>query len=322
MEQNLYTQIKSNKRKTFLILIAFVALFVSATWAISFAMGYKNKRLIENMIVVTICCIIYLLITCCTPLAASLAPLSVGAKRIDNKDKNEHSEKVLINVVEELAIAANVKCPSIYIQDNTNEMNAFASGTNKNKASITVTLPLLNILNRDELTAVIGHEMSHIRNLDIRIQTIANSIYDILMWITYILGEIAEYAFLFMGSNDDNDSDDGNDDNSVIAQLLVALIGNTILPIAAIGLKLALSRNREYLADAGSVELTHNPQALTSALLKIDNSAKEEAEKEDKLNISIGMLGINGDLKKTHWYDEFLNTHPSTENRINRLQHM
>lgn len=322
MEQNLYTQIKSNKRKTVIILLAFVALFVFATWAISFALGYKHKQLWINMIVVTVVCVIYLLIICCTPLAASLAPLSVGAKRIDNKDNLEHSEKVLIDVVQELAIAANVECPSIYIQNGTSEMNAFASGTNKNKASITVTAPLLEVLNRDELTAVIGHEMSHVRNLDIRIQTIANSIYDILMYMTDLLGWILEYAFIFMGSSD-SDSDDGNDDSySVLAQLVVTLIGYIVLPIAAIGLKLALSRNREYLADAGSVELTHNPQALISALLKIDSEAKQEAEKENKLNISIGMLGINGNLKKSHWYDEFLNTHPITENRINRLQNM
>src|SRR3954447_2845171 len=171
----------------------------------------------------------------------------------------------LMNVVQEMAIAANVPMPRVYVINDT-APNAFATGRDPRHASIAITSGLLEKLDREELQGVIGHELSHVRNLDIRFTLL----------VATLVGSIALLAdfflrFTFWGGMSgrrgrDNDSGGGG---IAIVFLVIGLIMAIVAPIIAGLVQLAVSRQREYLADASSVQLTRNPYGLERALAKI-----------------------------------------------------
>jgi len=215
---------------------------------------------------------------------------------------------MLYDVVGEMAIAAGIPMPKVYIIDDPSP-NAFATGRDPAHASIAVTSGLLSRLNREELQGVLGHEMSHIRNYDIRFTLIVG----VMVGSIALLAQIfLRYTFWFGGGRRNNSSGGGLG----VILLVVGLVMAVLAPIFAMLVQMAVSRQREYLADASSVELTRNPVGLENALAKIslDPTPLKVA------NGATQHLYIVNPLKKLGGGASLFATHPPIADRINRLR--
>lgn len=217
----------------------------------------------------------------------------------------------LWHVVEDMAMVAQVPMPRVFIIDDPSP-NAFATGNDPQHSAVAATTGLLQIMNREELEGVMGHEMSHVRNYDIRLQTIA-------LALSAAITALVNFAGNFWWFGGGRSSDD--DDDSAIG--IFAIIGSILLiilaPLAASIAQMALSRNREYLADAGAVELTRNPHGLISALQKLKNAQpmKNVAPSSSSLYIS------DPELNRRHKrFAHLFDTHPPLDERIARLEEM
>ena len=204
--------------------------------------------------------------------------------------------------IEALCISAGLPKPKVYVMD-TPALNAFATGRNPKNAVVCVTTGLLNTLNKYELEGVLGHELSHIKNYDILLSTIAI----IMVGFVSIIADICSRGLLF-GSNNDNKA------GGIL--MIVGFVFIILSPFFATLLKLAISRNREYLADASSVQITRNNAGLISALEKLESQTTSM-----EVNKATESLYIVNPLKKKE-RDSLFSTHPSTANRIKKLQNI
>lgn len=200
---------------------------------------------------------------------------ATGAKKVDRKQ-----EPKLYNLLENLCISRGITMPDLRIIESDG-MNAFATGLHKKQYSITVTRGLMNQLNDEELEAVLAHELTHIRNADVRLLIIAV----IFVGIFSFVGEVAFRGLRFggMGGGSSSRRSSGGSRDSGGGAAIAIIVALVIIAIAyalAIVIRFALSRRREYLADAGAVELTKNPDAMISALQKISGNAHVEAPSE------------------------------------------
>ena len=232
-----------------------------------------------------------------------------GAKPVSEADAPQ-----LLNVVRELTIAANVPMPKVYLIDDT-APNAFATGRDPQHASVAITTGLLQKLDREELQGVIGHELSHVRNLDIRFALL----------VGVLVGSIALLSdfflrFTFWGGGRRSGSRDREGGGGLqVLMFVVGLVLAIVAPIIARLVQLAVSRQREYLADASSVELTRNPYGLERALAKI-SSDKEVLE---VANRATQHLYFTNPIKKFEARSSGLfSTHPPIVDRINRLREL
>jgi heat shock protein HtpX len=231
-----------------------------------------------------------------------------GARPVDAQ-----SAPQLMNVVQELAIAANIPMPAVYVIDDT-APNAFATGRDPQHASVAITTGLLEKLDREELQGVIGHELSHVRNLDIRFALI----------VGVMVGAIAILAdfflrFTFWGGarRSRRDGDGGGGAQAII--FFIAIVLAILAPIIARFIQLAVSRQREYLADASSVELTRNPYGLERALAKISG----DQEVLEVANRGTQHMYFTNPIKKFEVRSSGLfSTHPAIVDRINRLREL
>ena len=228
-----------------------------------------------------------------------------GVMRANNaREITEQDNPMLWHIVEDMAMVGQIPMPRVFIV-NTDVQNAFATGSNPEKAGLAVTQGLLDNLNREELEAVVGHEITHIRNYDIRVTMLMSCI---IIGLTFI-NSFASY-FAFWGESFWDDDDDDDDDSSVWAGMVIFIYIITYIGIIASSLiNLAMSRNREYLADAGSVELTRNPQGMINALLKISG--------ESELEVKPQYTGMYFASTKT---TSLLDDHPSIEDRIQAIK--
>lgn len=200
---------------------------------------------------------------------------ATGAKKVERKQ-----EPKLYNLLENLCISRGITMPALRIIESE-QLNAFATGLHKTQYSITVTRGLMEKLNDEELEAVLAHELTHIRNADVRLLIIAV----IFVGIFSFVGEIAFRGLRFggvSGGSSSRRSSGGSRDSGggAAIAIIVALVIIAIAYALAIVIRFALSRRREYLADAGAVELTKNPDAMISALQKISGNAHVEAPSE------------------------------------------
>jgi heat shock protein HtpX len=218
-----------------------------------------------------------------------------------------------MNVVQEMALAAGVPMPKVYIIDDT-APNAFATGRDPQHASVAITTGLLQKLDREELQGVLGHELSHVRNYDIRFTLL----------VAVLVGSIALLADFFLrftfwggGRRSSRDRDGGG---ALIAIVyVVAIVLAVLAPIIARFVQLAVSRQREYLADASSVELTRNPQGLERALAKIAG----DKEVLEVANRATQHLYFTNPIKKFEARSSAMfSTHPNIVDRINRLRQL
>jgi len=218
------------------------------------------------------------------------------------KAKQVTKEQVpeLYNMVEDLSQRADLPMPKVYIMENPTP-NAFATGRNPDNGAVAVTTGIMRILNRDELEGVIAHELAHIKNRDILVSTIAATLVGTITFIARMAG----WAALF-GGRDDRDG-------SIIADLALMILA----PLVAVLIQLAISRSREFGADAGGAEISGKPLALASALGKL-NSANKQLPMKNADTASAHMFIVNP-LKGTGLAKLF-STHPASEERIKRLQ--
>ena len=225
-----------------------------------------------------------------------------------NKARKATKEEFLQlnNILEGLCLGAGLPIPELYIMEDS-AMNAFATGRNPKHAVICVTTGLLNRLDKYEIEGVLAHELSHIKNYDILLSTITI----VMVGFIVILSDAFSRSFIIRNSDDEDKS------NGLI--MIIGFIFIILSPIFAELMKLAISRNREYLADASAVELTRNKDGLINALKKIDGDTEilEQANKSSSSLFIINPL-VNERRKK----DSLWSTHPDTQNRIERLQNI
>ncbi len=230
--------------------------------------------------------------------ASSLAVAMTGAKQITKRDNPR-----LWNVVENLTISTGLPMPKVYIIDDA-APNAFATGRDPKHAVVAATTGLLDIMDNKELTAVMAHELSHVKNYDIRISMIA-------FGLVCVVGFISDLGLRMIWLTNDHDDEDRS-----LVGLIVVLLVSILAPIAASIAQLAVSREREYLADSSAVHMTRYPEGMISALKKLDTHARPMRRQ----NAATEALYINNPLKKGFWNNLF-STHPPIEKRIERLEH-
>ena len=307
MADTFYNQIAANRRNSLLL-----ALFVMTLFGVlGFAIGYAISGSASGALVVTAVAVLFGgLAALGSYFGGDAIVLSVsGAKEVD-----ETSAPQLLNVVREMATAANIPMPKVYVIDDS-APNAFATGRDPTHASVAITSGLLEKLDREELQGVMGHELSHVRNFDIRFAMI----------VGVLVGSIALMADFFLrftfwggGRRSSNDRDSGGGGLQAI-MFVVAIILSILAPIAARLVQLAVNRQREYLADASSVQLTRNPYGLERALAKIS----ADPEVLEVANRATQHMYFTNPIKK---FEErasgLFSTHPATLDRINRLREL
>ena len=288
----MYKQIAANKRNTVLIMIGFVVLI--ALIGCAFAYAFDDWYISIYVLVIAS---IYALIQYF--LASSLAVAMTGAKEVDKK-----SAPRLYKVVENLSITAGLPMPKVYIIDDP-APNAFATGRDPEHAIVAATTGLIDIMDDNELTAVMAHEMSHVKNYDIRVSMI-------VFGLVCLIGFISDLGLRMLWYGDRNDRD--NEDRSPIGFIII-LITSILAPIAASLAQLAVSREREYLADISAVKLTRYPEGMIGALKKLD----EHGQPMKRQNSATSSMYINNPMKKGT-LSKLFSTHPPIEDRIERLE--
>lgn len=318
---NLYEQQRTNRRKTWLIMAAFVAfLFVLGlgfdTFYLGTTGGFVPIGSIVSLGVGSVSAIAsYFGGDRAVLLATAAQPIEEVAAGASDADKLKLRQ--LDNIVDEMSIASGLPKPRVYVVPDP-DPNAFATGRGPEHASIAVTRGLLDALDREELQGVVAHELSHVRNYDIRVMTIVAA----LVGAVALLADWARRGMMWGGGRRrDGDRDRGGIGGIFFFAIwIVALI---LAPIVAQMLAMMVSRRREYLADASGAELTRNPLGLAQALEKIESAvAPTRAIKQGSAHLCIAdPLGRRMNIKEGFWSDLFA-SHPPMAARIAALQEM
>lgn len=287
----MYKQIAENKRRTIYIIVVFV--MIIAAIAALFAWYYNDPWIAVWTVVAGI---VYAVIQYYA--SSSIAMATAGAKEIEKKDNPR-----LYNIVENLSITTGLPMPKVYVIDDS-APNAFATGRDPQHASVAATTGLMDIMNDKELTAVMAHEMSHVKNYDIRVSMI-------VFGLVCVVGLISDLAFrlMFYGSRR-RDSE-----GSPMGYVLI-LIAAILSPLVATLAQMAVSRQREYLADASAVNITRYPEGMIGALKKLQSHSQPMKSQ----NIAAESMYINNPLRKG-FFNNLLSSHPPLEKRIERLEH-
>lgn len=287
----MYGAIAANKRNTVIIMAVFVGLVGAVGWAISYVNG---DRSIAYWVIAVAA--IYALIQY---FAASKLALAVnGAHKIEKKDNPR-----LYRIVENLTIATGMPMPEVYIIDDP-APNAFATGRDPKHAVVAATSGILGVMNDRELEAVMAHEISHVRNYDIRVSMIAFG----LVSAIGLLSDIALRMMFFGGDRRNNDNN-----NPIV--LIIGIVLIILAPIIAMLIQLAISRQREYLADASGVMATRDTEGLASALEKL----KQYGRPLKRQNTASAHLFFSNPLKGGG-VSKLFSTHPPLDDRIARLR--
>lgn len=294
----LFEQIAKNKRKTIVLFVGFF-LFMGIVGAV---LGYYLlSAWIPGVVIALITGIVYAgyMFSQSTDVVMSMN----HAQEITNSDQAPD----LWHIVEDMALVANVPMPRVFIIDDPSP-NAFATGNDPEHAAVAATTGILSVLTREELEGVMAHEMTHVRNYDIRLQTIAVA-------MTSAIAMLANFGthFWYFGGNRRSNDKEGN-----IVAMVASILVLVLAPVAATMVQLAISRNREFLADAGAVELTRNPQGLIQALNKISNS---EPMSDENVSPESAALYISNPLQ-TKKLTNLFSTHPPMTERIAALKRM
>lgn len=242
----------------------------------------------------------------------------LGGRKLE-PSTTDPAEKQLMNVVEEMSIASSLPVPDIYVLDNEENINAFAAGLTTQDAAVGVTRGALEQLNRDELQGVIAHEFSHIFNGDMRLNIRLIGILNGILLI-HIMGMIIIRSMFYSGGVRVKSNRDNNGGGK--SKLVIMLFGLALIVIGYIGMlfgrmiQSAISRQREYLADAAAVQYTRNPDGLAGALKKISQSANG-AEIEDGHSMEMSHFFFASSFSS--FFDKFYSTHPPIEERIKAI---
>lgn len=288
----MYSQITANKRKTFVLMFFFVALVGGLGWLFG---QYAGSPAITPYVIIG--AFVY---TILSYFAGSKLSLAVnGAHEIAKKDNPR-----LWRIVENLSITSGMPMPKVYIIDDP-APNAFATGRDPNHAAVAATTGILDIMEDNELEGVMAHELGHVKNYDIRVSMIAFA----LVMVVSLLADIMLRMTWFRGDDDDN----GGGQLFFILGIVAAILA----PLVASLIQLAISRRREYLADATGALTTRYPEALASALEKIGRYNRPM----QRQNASTAHLFFANPLKKGG-LSALFSTHPPLEERILKLRGM
>ncbi|MDP2914418.1 MAG: zinc metalloprotease HtpX [Candidatus Aminicenantes bacterium] len=296
----MYEQIASNKRKSFLLVTFFLGLIFVLAYVLAELAGMGNGGLVVALLIAVG-------ISFASYYGSDNITLAISHARPATKEEFPY----LYNVVEGLAIAAGVPAPRCYVIDDT-APNAFATGHSPKNSVICVTTGLLQKMNRAELEGVVSHEMSHIKNLDIRLMTLTV----VMIGIVALLSDWIMRTFMWGGRRKIG----GRDKSGAGAIfLIVGLVMALLSPLIAQFIRLAISRKREFLADASGAMLTRYPAGLASALRKLE----DDTEPLEAANKATAHLYIVNPLKNIKGaVNKLFSTHPPIEERIAALDKM
>ncbi|OFX31646.1 MAG: zinc metalloprotease HtpX [Armatimonadetes bacterium RBG_16_67_12] len=292
----MYDAVERNVRGTWLLFAVFVLVIV--------ALGYAFSRLLDlGYAGVAIAGVLALAGAWGSYYYSDRLVLAISGAREASRDQHPH----LHNAVEGLAIAAGIPVPRVYLIDDT-APNAFATGRDPQHAAVVVTTGLLDKLDRLELEGVLAHEMSHVKNYDVRLATVAS----VLVGMVILLSDMFQRS-MFWGRR--RGSREGGGGSGLV--VLVGLALAVLAPLFAQLLRLAISRNREYLADSSAAMLTRYPEGLASALEKIS----ADPEPLEVANKATSHMYIINPLREWGGYaNSLFNTHPPVEERVRRLR--
>jgi len=297
----MYEQISRNKWKSFFLILFFLGLIFLLTWIFGELMGFGPHGLILAVFIASA-------MTLGSYYASDKIVLAISrAKPVKKKDY-----PYLYNIVEGLAIAAGLPKPRCYIINDT-APNAFASGRNPQKSVIVVTKGLLEKLNRVELEGVIAHEMAHIKNYDVLVQTLAV----VMVGVVALLSDWILRSFFWGGGRRRGKGKGGGGGAAIF--VVVGLVLAVLSPLVAQLIRLAISRRREFLADANGALLTRYPPGLASALRKLA-ADKEPLEAANKATAHLYIVNPLTDIKGK--VNALFSTHPPVEERIAVLEKM
>ncbi len=293
-----HDQISRNKWKSFFLIAIIFLVFLALGYVI--AMIYDPSLFFFIMVISIIVSILYILISYYNSDKIALA--SVSAKPADRRQYPQ-----FYNSVEGLTLASGMPMPKLYVMENL-QINAFASGRDPQHAVICVTTGTLEKLNKQELEGVLGHELSHVANFDIRFMTLVA----VMVGMIAIISQLFLRSLWFRGGNRDNKKG-----NAIF--MLVGIILAILAPIVVQLVQLAISRKREYVADASAVKFIRSPTGLIGALKKIKN---EHVPTQDtkKINKAVAPLFISDPFKKR--IENLTSTHPDINKRIEILERM
>lgn len=294
-----YTEISKNKSESALLVFLFLVFIIGLGWV--FSRAYNSPGLLFVAVIFsTVSALVSYYFSDSITLAIS------RAKPVDQKNNQE-----LYRLVENLTIAAGLPMPKIYVIEDT-AMNAFATGRDPKHAVVCYTSGILRRLNKAELEGVTAHELSHVGNYDIRFMTLVV----VLVGIVTLLGDWFLRISFFGGRR----RSDNNDGGQIF--MLIGLVLAILSPIVATLIKLAVSRKREFLADASGALLTRYPEGLASALQKI-SADTEPLEAANKATAHLYIANpLKGNSSGVSWFANLFNTHPPIEERIKRLREM
>jgi len=286
----MYKAIAENKRNTILIMAIFVAVIGVIGWLVGY---FYNDTSIAYMAFIGAA--IYAIIQ--YYLATTLAIAMTGAKQIQKRDNPRY-----YRIIENLSIATGMPMPKVYIINDT-APNAFATGRDPRHAIVAATTGLIDLMDDNELEAVMAHEMGHVKNYDIRIGMIAFGLVSAVGFLADIV-----LRMMFYGDKRENS-------NSSPAIMVIGIIFLILAPIIAVIVQMAISRQREYLADATSVMTIRNTDAMVSALMKLKTNGRPMKHQ----NSSTAHLFISNPLKASS-ITKMFSTHPPIDERIMRLK--
>ena len=307
--QNIYEVQSSNKIKTFVIVAFFLAFSFIAIYVLTRAFGVYNGYEPGGLGYFGVALIFSGVSTFISYYYSDKIVLGISGARVANSKE----DKLFTQVVENLCIGAGIPKPKLYVIEDS-APNAFATGRDPDHAVICATTGLLSKLTRTELEGVLAHEISHIRNYDIRLMSVVS----VMVGLIALLGDWFLRARFWGGSRRDNDN---NSAGAII--MVVGIIFALLSPIIAQLIQLAVSRRREFMADAGSVEITRQPQGLISALVKI-SSDTEPLEAANKATAHLYIVNPFKDRtnKAISRMASLFNTHPQVAERIKVLKSM
>ncbi len=285
----MYSNITANKRKTFLIFGFFFLLIAGLGWVAS---QYFGRPLITPYVMIG--ALIYSLITYFA--GAKMALAVNGAREVTKKEYPEY-----YRIVENLSITDGLPMPKVYVMDDPSP-NAFATGRNPSNSAVCATTGLLEMMNKTELEGVMAHEMGHIKNYDIRVSMYAFALVSVIS----LMADLIMHIFWFSGDDKDNRSP---------ITMIIGIVAIIIAPIAAGLIQMAISRQREYLADATGAMTTRHPEGLASALEKIGQYGRPL----QRQNSSTAHLFFANPLSSKSLMNLF-STHPPIEDRIRILR--
>src|SRR3989344_1512642 len=294
----MYSQIEANKRNSIILFMLFFILIGVIVYVL-------NILFFHGYVFVIMAAIIAVIFSSISYYSGDKIVLAMSHA----KEANKKDHSYLINAVEGLSIAAGIPRPKVYTIPGM-QINAFACGRSPKTASVVVTEGALSKLSRQELEGVIAHELSHIKNYDIRVMVLAS----VLVGIIVFISEIMIRSFIFGGMK-------SNENSKGSLNFIFIIIGVVLLilaPIIAQIIKFAISKKREYLADASGALLTRYPKGLADALRKIKN---DTSELKTASNATAHMF-ISNTFKKKQWLASMFASHPDINDRIHKLDSM